>query len=44
MGFLIGIFDVQIWEGYVEGQEATNGAVSESKQKEVIKVRCLLFV
>eukprot|EP00268_Persea_americana_P054270 TRINITY_DN619_c0_g1_i3.p1 TRINITY_DN619_c0_g1~~TRINITY_DN619_c0_g1_i3.p1 ORF type:complete len:987 (-),score=247.25 TRINITY_DN619_c0_g1_i3:523-3483(-) len=29
---------LKIWESYVEGQEATNGSVSESKQKEVIKV------
>lgn len=28
----------QIWENYVEGEEVPNGAVVESKQKEVLKV------
>lgn len=28
----------QIWENYVEGEEVTNGAAVESKQKEVLKV------
>lgn len=29
---------MQIWENYVEGQEVSNGAAVESKQKEVLKV------
>lgn len=29
---------LQIWEDYVEGQEASNGSVVEGKHKEVIKV------
>lgn len=29
---------LQIWENYVEGEEVPNGAVVESKQKEVLKV------
>lgn len=41
MGRLIG-FLLQIWENYVEGQEAVNGSsVVESKQKEVLKVCCM---
>lgn len=28
----------QIWEKYVEGEEVSNGAAVESKQKEVLKV------
>ncbi|PKA54817.1 hypothetical protein AXF42_Ash000652 [Apostasia shenzhenica] len=29
---------LKVWENYVEGQEATNDATEESKQKEVLKV------
>lgn len=36
--FLITGNILQIWENYIEGEEASNGPVVESKQKEVLKV------
>lgn len=30
--------NLKVWENYVEGQETTNGATAESKEKEVLKV------
>lgn len=34
---------LQVWEKYVEGEEVTNGAAVESKQKEVLKVLWILL-
>lgn len=34
---------LQIWENYVEGEEVSNGAAVEGKQKEVLKVILILL-